>query len=131
MKKHDNFCGLDLRLGKDCHHLNDTKTTIIEDESIKDNLRIEPEEITKPEYLKTKDVVISGSVPEYRSGYPVIITIISPDGTEEERRIRIVGEAFKETISFTHEAKIGKYEIIAIYEMNDVELGSVSLHITE
>jgi len=108
-----------------------TKTTIIEDESIKDNLRIEPEEITKPEYLKTKDVVISGSVPEYRSGYPVIITIISPDGTEEERRIRIVGEAFKETISFTHEAKIGKYEIIAIYEMNDVELGSVSLHITE
>lgn len=106
-----------------------TETTIIEGEPTNNNLKIKPEKITRPEYLKTKEVVVSGTVPEYRSGYPVVITIISPDGTEEERRILISGKTFKETIQFTYEAKVGKYEIIVMYDYNDIELGTISFHI--
>jgi hypothetical protein len=108
-----------------------TKTVIIEEKIIDNSLRVEPEKITKPEYRKTKDVVISGTVPDFHKGFPVVITITFPDGIEEERRIRISGETFKETISFTHESKVGKYEIVGIYDYKNTELGTILFYITE
>ena len=106
-------------------------TTIIEDKSIDNSLRLEPENITKPEYRTTKEMILSGSVPEYHNGFTVAITVISPDGNEEKRQIRITGESFKETISFTHESKVGKYEIVVMYGYKNIELGTISFHITE
>jgi hypothetical protein len=106
-------------------------TTIIEDESTDTSLRLEPEKITKPEYRKTKEMILSGSVPEYHKGFPVAITIISPDGSENKRQILISGEDFRETILFTHESKVGKYDIVVMYNYKNIELGTISFHITE
>jgi hypothetical protein len=108
-----------------------TKTIIIEEESTDTDLRIEPEKITKPEYKKITDVILSGTVPELHKGFTVAITVISPDGSEEKRQIRISDETFKETISFTHESKVGKYEIVVMYDYKNIELGTISFHITE
>jgi hypothetical protein len=106
-------------------------TIIIEDESTDTSLRLEPEKITKPEYKKITDVILSGTVPEFHKGFTVAITVISPNGSEEKRQIRISDETFKETISFTHESKVGKYEIVVMYDYKNIELGTISFHITE
>jgi hypothetical protein len=108
-----------------------TKTSLVEEESADTELRIEPDKIKKPEYRKTTDVILSGTVPEYHKGFTVAITVISPDGSEEKRQIRIIDETFKETISFTHESKVGMYEIVVIYDYKNIELGTISLHIVE
>jgi len=108
-----------------------TKSIIIEEESTDTDLRIEPEKIKKPEYKKITDVILSGTVPEFHKGFTVAITVISPDGSEEKRQIRIADETFKETISFTYESKVGKYEIVVMYDYKNTELGTISFHITE
>ena len=106
-------------------------TTIIEEESTDTSLRLEPKNITKPEYKKTADIVLSGIVPDFHRGFTVAITVISPDGSEEKRQIRIADETFKETISFTHESKVGKYDIVVMYDYKNIELGTISFHIVE
>ena len=108
-----------------------SNTTIIENIST-DRITIEPTAITKPAYGKTTDVILSGSVPEFHRGHATVeFSIISPDGNEEKRRFLISDEIFKETISFTHESKLGKYEIIAMYTYENIELGTISFYITE
>ncbi len=46
-------------------------------------------------------------------------------------QILISGEDFKETILFTHESKVGKYDIVVMYNYKNIELGTISFHITE
>ena len=95
-------------------------------------VQISTEKVSQPAYLKTNTVTIIGSVPEYHSGFPVVFTIILPDGSEEETKIRISSDGiFKYDYTIKHDSAIGKYEFIIKYDYKNIDLGSVSFYVTE
>ena len=95
-------------------------------------VQISTEKVSQPAYLKTNTITITGSVPEYHSGFPVVFTIILPDGSEEENKIRISSDGmFKYDYTIKHDSLIGKYEFSIKYDYKNIDLGSVSFYITE
>jgi hypothetical protein len=104
---------------------------IVEEPSQNNTLKMDFTKISKPEHREIKEVTITGSVPEFNKGYPVVITITSPNGDENEQKISLTNNMFKGTIQFTEHFDIGTYEITATYAYRDVDLGSVLFYITK
>ena len=65
---------------------------------------------------ETFDLMISGSVEEYKKGAPLYLTISKPDGTTDAQKILVGKDGFKSVIMmFDRDSPRGVYEIEATY----------------
>ena len=92
------------------------------------SLYTKTEKYSLPKFKETKQVSVSGTVPEYKRGEPVVLVVTKPDGTTEEFAIGASksGE-YDLKYQLTHDMKQGEYKITVKYAQQEIDSFSIQL----
>jgi len=92
---------------------------------------VDIEKVVKPQSVsKYEEITILGHVNDYSRGYSVFLTIVNPDGTQDEISTYASKKGDVYTLlHLTEKSQVGKYEIILMYD--DVKRASTSFELIE